>query len=97
MVYLPQGDIARVHEWAEHLRREVQACGVQHEDGSPMTVCIGLITQTEGPVVPRDLLHRADMALYRAKRLGRNRVEVASKDPVAEPGGTIDPNALLHS
>ncbi|WP_442487657.1 diguanylate cyclase [Halomonas litopenaei] len=97
VVYLPQGDIARVHEWAEHLRREVQACGVQHEDGSPMTVCIGLITQTEGPVVPRDLLHRADMALYRAKRLGRNRVEVASKDPVAEPGGTIDPNALLHS
>ncbi|MEQ5854283.1 sensor domain-containing diguanylate cyclase [Halomonas sp. EF61] len=97
VVYLPQGDIAWVHDWAEHLRREVQACGVQHEDGTPMTVCIGLITQTDGPVVPRDLLHRADLALYRAKRLGRNRVEIAEAKPAAEPSEATEPNGLLHS
>ncbi|USZ49071.1 diguanylate cyclase [Halomonas sp. DN3] len=97
VVYLPLGDIAWVHDWAEHLRREVQACGVQHQDGTPMTVCIGLITQTEGTVVPRDLLHRADMALYRAKRLGRNRVEIAEAAPVAETSEATEPNGLLHS
>ncbi|MBY5983014.1 diguanylate cyclase [Halomonas sp. DP5Y7-2] len=95
-MYLPQGDAAKAREWAESLREAVQSSGIQHVDGRPLTVCIGLMTQAQGRVVPKDLLHQADLALYRAKRMGRNRVEDASAAPEgavestdlhAEPGG----------
>ncbi len=43
------------------------------------TVSIGLAALGEGETRPEDLLARADAALYRAKRGGRNRVE--SADP----------------
>jgi diguanylate cyclase (GGDEF)-like protein len=44
------------------------------------TVSIGLASLAPGDTRPEDLLARADAALYRAKRGGRNRVECA--DPV---------------
>jgi diguanylate cyclase (GGDEF)-like protein len=42
------------------------------------TVSIGLAALTDADSKPEDLLARADAALYRAKRGGRNRVELAA-------------------
>lgn len=43
----------------------------------PLTVSIGLTWRVEGDWRVHQLLHRADAALYRAKKTGRNRVEMA--------------------
>ncbi|MCO7215704.1 diguanylate cyclase [Halomonas sp. OfavH-34-E] len=63
-------------EIAESLRQSVMNCGVEHADGRPMTVSIGIASHGAGDLIAEDLLHRADLALYRAKRQGRNRIEV---------------------
>ncbi len=39
-----------------------------------VTVSIGIASSSGGSDKPDNLLHRADQALYRAKREGRNRV-----------------------
>ncbi len=66
---------------AERVRSAFQSCGIEIDD-TPVdtTVSIGVAggsANTELEV----LLACADTALYRAKRTGRNRVEVATGDP----------------
>ncbi len=49
-------------------------------DPIDLTVSIGCATAEPAPELPDDLLARADSACYRAKALGRNRVESARAD-----------------
>jgi diguanylate cyclase (GGDEF)-like protein len=73
---LPETDLASAHQIAERLRRSLAA--LQIESGALVlhsTVSIGIAAYPEhdgGDV--RTLLLRADQALYRAKRDGRDRV-----------------------
>jgi two-component system cell cycle response regulator len=46
-----------------------------------VTVSIGLCAATGGSEPPREVLLRADEALYQAKRGGRNRVVAAGAPP----------------
>jgi len=67
---------------AEQIRADVEGLAIPHEGsavGDVVTVSLGVAT-----AIPRkgdnaaDLLDHADVALYRAKELGRNRVAVAA-------------------
>jgi diguanylate cyclase (GGDEF)-like protein len=65
---------------AERLRESIGGESMDTPDGMiAITVSIGIaIRDTGKPADAISLVHAADMALYRAKNKGRNRVEVAS-------------------
>ena len=77
VVLLPEMSAEQSLAAAERMRAQVQASPVYIGDRTPplsVTVSIGTAT-TEGlEVTLDDLLARADRAVYRAKRAGRNRV-----------------------
>jgi diguanylate cyclase (GGDEF)-like protein len=71
---LPEADSAAALVTAERLRAAVaNACTLG--GSAPCTVSIGLASTQPGDAHLDSLLTRADAALYRAKALGRNRVE----------------------
>jgi two-component system cell cycle response regulator len=63
----------------ERLRLAVESLNFQPDDTTvlPLTVSVGIACTGNDPVMPETLLHAADLALYDAKRGGRNRVEMA--------------------
>ena len=68
---------------AERCREAVEGLQIPHEVSKVapvITACVGLATMRPSAASdPNDLLGLADQALYLAKRLGKNRVEVAGK------------------
>ena len=67
---------ARAVQAAEALRAAVAEARLEHEGQViPVTASIGLSDLRPDDTM-EELLKRADEALYRAKQLGRNRVEV---------------------
>src|SRR5262249_41438972 len=72
-VILPGADIAEASRLAEALRRTVQAT---MSSDAPITISVGVASTHDHVFHSVDELFRAaDRALYRAKDLGRNRVE----------------------
>ena len=67
---------------AERMRANVEALKLEHGDSSVadvVTVSIGVVSLQLGQhVSAADLIKKADDALYRAKEIGRNRVEFSS-------------------
>ena len=73
LVLLPEADADKAGEIAEKLRRRIEE--FSFADGLRCTVSIGLAEMR--PHDTQDsLIHRADTALYHAKRMGKNRVSV---------------------
>jgi len=79
VVLLPQTSESHGALFAERLRRRL--IEVSQEAGLPVRGSIGVAAvaadELDSPEAAEDLLRRADEALYRAKRSGRDRVEVA--------------------
>jgi diguanylate cyclase (GGDEF)-like protein len=82
VVLMPQTDIQQAAEAAERLRRDIAAGEVIQKKGNPIrcTASFGVVT-IDGSTIDQndktsleDLLIRADAAMYRAKKNGRNRV-----------------------
>ena len=71
----PSGRIAV--EVAERVRSAVGALDLRAIGPSSVSVSVGVAVQDEPEEPVADLLPRADRALYRAKRAGRDRVEAA--------------------
>ncbi|GEK72820.1 MULTISPECIES: GGDEF domain-containing protein [Halomonas] len=78
-------------EDAEAVARRLQAALAEsrltHQDGAPVTLSVGVATLDEGPLVADELLQAADDALYRAKSLGRDRIERATSPADLPVGG----------
>lgn len=79
-VLLPGSDIPGALRIAHNIRETVEHLQLEHRDSLVcpfVTVSVGVCSRTphmnEGP---GDMLYEADMALYLAKQLGRNRVEL---------------------
>jgi len=79
VVLLPQTNEAQGGQFAERLRKRLLE--VSEDAGLPVRGSIGVAAvsadELDSPDAAEDLLRRADEALYRAKRSGRDRVEVA--------------------
>ena len=79
VLVLPGAPLERVAERAEALRTEVKQLALVHK-GRPLgeiSISLGVAAFPEHGAEEDDLLRAADVALYRAKELGRDRVERA--------------------
>jgi diguanylate cyclase (GGDEF)-like protein len=77
LVILPACGIDDARLLAERVRSRIETEHFVNENVAPCTVSVGVVEQE--PRENRDsLLDRVDHALYRAKELGRNRVELLS-------------------
>jgi two-component system cell cycle response regulator len=77
VVVMPDTDTDFAFTVAERLRQSVESVNfplTRVPGGIKVTVSIGLACSLGGADTAASLLHRADQALYRAKREGRNRV-----------------------
>lgn len=83
-VLLPGADVPGALRIAENIRRAVEGQKMEHRRsavGQWVTVSVGVSSRTpQVSETPETMLYDADMALYMAKQLGRNRVEI--RDPV---------------
>jgi diguanylate cyclase (GGDEF)-like protein len=73
LLICPNTSEAGVLNLAEKLRKEVEK--IPLPDGTNLTASFGCATRAKGES-ESSLLSRADQAMYRAKELGRNRVEI---------------------
>jgi len=77
MVLMPDIDLEDAHNRAEELRRSVEELFVEHEKVTiKLTTSIGVASYPQHGNDSEALLLAVDDALYQAKHLGRNRVQV---------------------
>ena len=77
VVIMPDTDASLAYTVAERLRQSVEIRPFplsRLPSGVRVTVSIGIASSTANTDTSKELLHRADQALYQAKREGRNRV-----------------------
>jgi diguanylate cyclase (GGDEF)-like protein len=82
LVLLPDTPIGGALKVAENLRHEVEALRIGAASGFVVSCSIGVAAAVPGELDPVLIIHRADNALYRAKRGGRN--QAAMYDPAYE-------------
>jgi two-component system cell cycle response regulator len=77
VVVMPDTDVGYAFTVAERLRQSIESVPFNLTRAAKkikVTTSIGIASSPGTPDKPDALLHRADQALYRAKREGRNRV-----------------------
>jgi diguanylate cyclase (GGDEF)-like protein len=77
IVLMPETSVEGAAQVAERFRELLQRTEIRHNDvGFPITVSIGVAAWLPGESGIEAAIERADMALYRVKRGGRNAVAV---------------------
>src|SRR6185312_1624930 len=87
-ILLPETPPEQAFEIAERIRRSVAASAFDVETSSEpirATVSIGVAGFPRDAADANELIHQADLAVYRAKLQGRNRVLDASSEPLVVP------------
>src|SRR3954468_12924545 len=87
-ILLPETPPDQAFEIAERIRRAVSASAFDVETSSEpirATVSIGVAGFPRDAADANELIHQADLAVYRAKLQGRNRVLDASSEPLVMP------------
>jgi len=77
VVVMPDTDVAYAYTIAERLRKSIETTPIEISRAPgklSITISIGIAKSEGAGDTAETLLHRADQALYRAKRTGRNRV-----------------------
>jgi diguanylate cyclase (GGDEF)-like protein len=78
ILLLPETDEAGAMHVANRLLQLIGNHAVEYQDLEiPITVSVGVTTNDPDGDTLDDLLNRADRAMYQAKRLGKNRLEIA--------------------
>jgi len=78
-VLLPRADPVSARRIAERLRQAIADTEFAwRQQAIGLTVSIGLAMVTDADETPQQVMHRVDMALYQAKRGGRNRTSMAN-------------------
>lgn len=88
IVILPQADLEATLERAEAIRAEAKKLRLTYGGAElpSVTVSLGVAVFPDHGIHPDQVVRAADNALYRAKKAGRDRVEVAdATQPDAEP------------
>ena len=84
---------------AEKIRADIGQFALPHDGGVPRTsASIGLVTYADDGRTASELMRRADLAMYEAKRRGRDRIVRYPRDPderVAVPVGEM-PRTLVE-
>src|SRR4051812_5295793 len=93
-ILLPETPPEQAFEIAERIRRAVAASAFDVETSSEpirATVSIGVAGFPRDAADANELIHQADLAVYRAKLQGRNRVLDASSEPLVVPDARSAP------
>ena len=98
VVVLPTADLRAAQARAERLRSKLHDLVVMHEGRSvgSISASFGVAALPDHGMTEKDLLQAADAALYRAKRAGRDRVELAQSAISAEMQSDSVASAGLH-
>jgi len=78
VILLPETELAGAIKIAEEVRSAIEAAQIEHRGSAVgiVTISAGVASNHQtGVIVSTDLVEKADSLLYRAKKLGRNRVE----------------------
>ena len=84
-ILLPSQQLNLALKTAEHIRQAVYDYRFVNEQTLPqgrLSSSLGVTTYREDILSPQDMIEEADVALYRAKNSGRNRVKAFLSDPV---------------
>jgi diguanylate cyclase (GGDEF)-like protein/putative nucleotidyltransferase with HDIG domain len=93
-ILLPETPPEQAFEIAERIRRAVAGAAFDVETSSEpirATVSIGVAAFPRDAADANELIHQADLAVYRAKLQGRNRVLDASTEPLMLPEARTAP------
>jgi diguanylate cyclase (GGDEF)-like protein len=85
-ILLPQTSLAEAQAIGERIRRRIERMRFPHGKKQPLgavTVSIGISAFYPGVDTPEAIIQSADRALYQAKNLGKNRVEVCEPPEAA--------------
>jgi diguanylate cyclase len=96
-VILPRTEMVGAYSLAERIREAIAELRITTDEDPPralaVTVSLGIAAYPESKAHSgEDLVRRADRALYRAKRTGKNRVELYWSDDSGSQAIVVDPD-----
>jgi diguanylate cyclase (GGDEF)-like protein/PAS domain S-box-containing protein len=89
LLLLSQTDPRELAMLAEHVRRSVRSPIAIGGQEIVLTASVGISIYDGPDENPAELLHEAEIAMYRAKRSGSDRVEIFNAEMRADPDGRV--------